>query len=194
MPFYFEKHYNYVNDVFPQFIQPSQKIIPLSENPTLENNNFSKFFKLLINNFLNKKANMELISNNIQKIFQNTKKLKNEQNIYESFVYKLSKFLWKLTLVELSISKLPITQINYFMIVKIMKGIFKLQETHLNIRKELNFLLNGIKYYCLVLLPLHLIEDEFCETIESKKIFNLLTIVLSGSIDFQNLILFEGHD
>jgi len=196
LPFYFEKHYNYVNDVFPQFIKQKSKKSEttdiLTENEQFEKTDSSYFYKLLLINFLNANGNFVDISKKIEKIFIITGKFKNNQNIFDIFVNKMSKYLWKVILIQKDLA--DGSQINYCSIIKIMRGIFKLQEIYSNIGKELTLFFNLIKFYCLILLPIHLFEDEFSEIVESKKIINFLSIILTSSIDFQNYILDQNQN
>lgn len=188
LPFYFEKHYNYLNDVFPQFIHQKQTLI---QKERTENTDSSKFFLLLLNNFLKSKVQNEQSLKKIEKIVQITKNLKNTESFQDVFVHKISKYFHKILINRKEL--IEESQINYFSLLHTIKGIFKIQESFLNIGKSLSILLNLTKYYCLLLFSLNLFEEPFSEIIESKKIVNILGLILNVTIDFQDSIIDSEH-
>ena len=190
LPFYFEKHYNYVKDVFPQFIEQSIpkdiKTQILADDQTHEINIPIKFFNLLIHNFLFEE-NIHEASHNIEKIFAITKTMQNQENVIDSFVHKLSKYLLRLITFKKSLNVFD-GQINYCSLIKIMKGVFKLQEKFNNIGTNLLFFLHLIKFYCVIFLAMHLFEGGMSDVVETNRILNFLRIILNSSMDLQSYL------
>jgi len=159
----------------------------LTDISNKELNNSSKFFNLLINYFLSGENNLEEASNKIEQVFLITARMKNEDVIADLFVHNLSKYLLKLLNFKRSFNIFG-EQVNYFSLIKIMRGVFKLQEKYSNLGEKLTLFLNFIKFYCLILLPMHLFEDEFTDVVETNKILNFLRIILNSSVDFQSYL------
>ena len=190
LPFYFEKHYNYVKDVFPQFIEKSKNADSLWN--THETAHYSlKFFSLMMNYFLNLDEESSLVdtAEKFKEIFMIISKMKNLSSAHDCFVQKLSKYLLNLITFRKSFSCSELeSEINYHSLIKIMKGIFKLQERYSNIGKLLLIFMNMIKFECFLLLPLHLFQRNYLETFESGKLNSFLVAILNSSVDFQHYL------
>lgn len=168
MPFYFEKHYNYIKDIFPKFIESNDEIKKISK----KNNNslYCDLFSSILDNFFNFKDSENF--KKIESISKLANKLKHVENPLDIFITKICKNFAKMNLIRKAF--LDQKEIDENLLYKIMKSIFQIQEKYLNIEDNLNFLFEIMKYFCLLFFPINLLEKSYSGVFEHKKFFNLI--------------------
>lgn len=175
LPFYFEKHYNYVQDIFPQFIQKSQNIIKDEEESS------HSLFQMLFHYFISEN---EKILSNITKICSIAQELKNPINSCDIFLRKICKYVSNLARIRNSAIEGNALEVDFGLVAQTMRGLFKLQEKYVNVGEDLISLLDLFKFFCLLLIPLQSFKSKHCEVFEFKQIINIITTVLNVSLEF----------